>query len=79
MTGWILSHRHRFVTDLIVSSGSVGKRHFSDYHRFFSQYMWELDVLSKHLLLLLVRVFVPTGLIELAVDDTLARKRGLMI
>ena len=35
MTGWILSHRHRFVTDLIVSSESVGKRHFSDYHRFF--------------------------------------------
>ena len=24
MTGWVLSHRHRFVTDLIVSSGSVG-------------------------------------------------------
>ena len=55
MTGWVLSHRHRFVTDLIISSGSVEKRHFSNYHRFFSQYAWSLDVLSKHLLLLLVR------------------------
>ena len=79
MTGWVLSHRRRFVTDLIVSSGSVGKRHFSNYHRFFSQYAWTLDVLSKYLFLLLVRVFVPLGVIELAIDDTLARKRGLMV
>lgn len=79
MTGWVLSHRHRFITDLIVSSGSVGKRHFSNYHRFFSQYAWKLDVLSRCLLLLLVRVFAPTGVIVLSVDDTLARKRGLMV
>lgn len=79
MTGWVLSHRHRFITDLIISSGSVEKRHFSNYHRFFSQYAWSLDVLSKHLLLLLVRVFAATGVIELAIDDTLARKRGLMV
>lgn len=79
MTGWVLSHRHRFITDLIVSSGSVGKRHFSNYHRFFSQYAWKPETLSKCLLLLLVRVFAPTGVIELAVDDTLARKRGLMV
>jgi hypothetical protein len=79
MTGWVLSHRHRYITDLILSSGSVGKRHFSNYHRFFSQYVWSLDFLSKQLLLLLVRVFAPTGVIELAIDDTLARKRGLTV
>ncbi len=28
MTGWILSVRHRYVTDLIVSSDSVGNEHF---------------------------------------------------
>jgi len=79
MTGWTLSHRHRFVTDLILSAGAVGKGHFSNYHRFFSQYVWELDGLSKVLTLLLVRLFVSTGLIELAVDDTLCRKRGLTV
>lgn len=79
MTGWVLSHRRRFITDLIVSSGSVGKRHFSNYHRFFSQYAWNLDLLSQCLLRLLVRIFVPTGVIELALDDTLARKRGLSV
>ena len=36
MVGWILSARHRYVTDLIISSDSVGNGHFSDYHRFFS-------------------------------------------
>lgn len=79
MTGWVLSHRHRFITDLILSSGSVGKRHFSSYHRFFSQYAWSLDALSRQLLLLLVRIFYPQGVIELSIDDTLARKRGLLV
>ena len=36
MTDWILSVRHRYVTDLIISSDSVGHGHFSDDHRFFS-------------------------------------------
>lgn len=79
MTGWVLSHRHRYVTDLILSSGSVAKCHFSNYHRFFSQYVWELDCLSKFLTLLLVRLFAASGLIELSLDDTLCRKRGLTV
>ncbi|MFT5322835.1 MAG: hypothetical protein ACI8P0_000676, partial [Planctomycetaceae bacterium] len=47
MTGWILSTRHRYVTDLIVSSDSVGDGHFSDYHRFFSQAAWKIDDLWR--------------------------------
>ena len=78
-TGWVLSHRRRFVTDLIWSSGSVHVGHFCRYHRFFSQASWELDAMSKVLATLVIRVFVPTGLIELAVDDTLCRKRGLTV
>jgi hypothetical protein len=38
-----------------------------------------LDNLSKALFLLLVRVFAATGVIELSVDDSLARKRGLTV
>ena len=37
------------------------------------------DNLSKCLFLLLVRAFANTGVIEIAVDDTLARKRGLPV
>jgi hypothetical protein len=79
MTGWVLSHRRRFVTELIWSSGCTRRGHHSRYHRFFSQAAWGLDVLCEVLAKLLVRVFAPTGIIELAVDDTLCRKRGLTV
>jgi hypothetical protein len=76
--GWILSFRHRYVTDLIISSDSVGNGHFSDYHRFFSHARWNIDDLWKHLALILVAHFVGSdGVILLAGDDTLCRKRGL--
>jgi hypothetical protein len=79
MTGWVLSHRHRYVTDLIWSSGCTRKGHHSRYHRFFSKSAWELDGLSWVLAKLLVALFAPMGIIELAVDDTLCRKRGLTV
>lgn len=76
--GWIVSVRHRYVTDLIVSSDSVGNGHFSDYHRFFSHAKWEIDDLWKHLSTSLVNSLVgPDAVILLAGDDTLCRKRGL--
>ncbi len=78
MTGWIVSVRHRYVTDLIISSDSVGNGHFSDYHRFFSHAKWNIDDLWKHLARLLVDQFVgPDAVIILAGDDTLCLKRGL--
>lgn len=79
MSGWVLTHRRRFVTDLIWSSGSTRQGHHSRYHRFFSQSVWELDALSWVLAKLLVSIFAPTGLIELGGDDTLCRKRGLTV
>src|SRR5712691_5347744 len=79
MTGWILSFRHRYVTELIQSSDCTRKGHHSRYHRFFSHAAWSLDTLSWVLVCLLVAVFAPTGLITLAVDDTLCRKRGLTL
>ena len=80
MTGWILSVRHRYVTDLIVSSDSVGNGHFSDYHRFFSHAAWEIDDLWKLLVKLIVSTMIgPDAIICLAGDDTLCRKRGLGI
>lgn len=79
MTGWVLSHRRRFVTELIWSSGSTRRGHHSCYHRFFSHAAWTLDALCEVLAKLAVRVFAPTGMIELAVDDTLCRKRGLTV
>lgn len=80
MTGWILSVRHRYVTDLIISSDSVGNGHFSDYHRFFSHAVWNIDHLWKLLARLIVKTLVPDdATIVVAGDDTLCRKRGLGI
>ncbi|MEK6234396.1 MAG: transposase [Planctomycetales bacterium] len=77
-TGWILSQRRRFVTDLIITSDSVGNRHFSAYHRFFSRAKWSIDDLWKQLAEMLVARFVgPDAVILIAGDDTLCRKRGL--
>jgi hypothetical protein len=78
MTGWILSVRHRYVTDLIVSSDSVGNGHFSDYHRFFSHAVWDIDHLWRLLATLIINTLVgKDAIITLAGDDTLCRKRGL--
>ena len=80
MTGWILSTRHRYVTDMIVSSDSVGHGHFSDYHRFFSQAAWEIDDLWRLLAKLIIdRLIGKDAVIVLSGDDTLCRKRGLGI
>ena len=78
MTGWVLSHRRRFVTELIPASGSVDKGHHSRYHRFFSKAAWLLESFSCILANDLITAFVPEGVILLAVDDTLCRKRGLI-
>jgi hypothetical protein len=80
MTGWILSVRHRYVTDLIVSSDSVGHGHFSDYHRFFSQAAWKIDGLWRLPAKLIIdRLIGKDAVIVLSGDDTLCRKRGLGI
>ena len=79
LTGWCLSFRHRFITELILSSGSTHNGHHSCYHRFFSQACWSLDTLWYYLARVLLATFAPTGLVELAGDDTLCRKRGLTI
>jgi DDE superfamily endonuclease len=79
LTGWCLSFRHRFITELILSSGSTGNGHHSCYHRFFSQACWRMDTLWYYLARLLLATFAPSGLVVLAGDDTLCRKRGLTI
>ena len=80
MTGWIISPRHRYVTDLIVSSDSTDNGHFSDYHRFFSQAVWDIDQLWELLARLIVKTLIGNdATIVLAGDDTLCRKRGLGI
>jgi hypothetical protein len=77
LTGLALSSRHRYITECIFTAGQVGIGHWSNYHRFFSQYVWSWDDLCLRLTQLLIARFAPEGPILLAGDDTLCRKRGL--
>ncbi len=79
LTGWALSHRHRYVTVVIFSSGNVGNGHWCRFHRFFSQAAWDLDTLSMYLAKLVVTILAPGAILVWAVDDTLCRKRGLTL
>jgi hypothetical protein len=79
VTGWLLSHRHRYVTEVIFAGGNLDNGHWCRFHRFFSHAAWDPEVLSLHLAKLVVRVFALGGTLLWAVDDTLCRKRGLTL
>ena len=76
----ILSFRHRYVTELIQSAApSIADTATAGYHRFFSNAAWSIDDLYESLARDAIRTFFPEGIIELGVDDTLCRRRGLTI
>jgi hypothetical protein len=82
VTGWVFAGR-RTVTGMIVSAGAVKggsparrAKHHSAYHRVFAAARWSLDELGLAVFGL-IRPWVGAGTIFLALDDTLARKRGL--
>lgn len=77
--GWILSQRHRYVTEIIFAGGNLGNGHWSRFHRFFSHAAWDLDVLSLFVAKMVVRILAPGATLLWAVDDTLCRKRGLTL
>jgi hypothetical protein len=79
VTGWLLSHRHRYITEVIFSCGRVGIGHWSRFHRFFSHAAWDLDTFSMSLAKLVVTILAPGATLLWAVDDTLCRKRGLTL
>jgi len=79
VSGWVLSQRHRFITEVIFSSGNVGNGHWSRFHRFFSHAAWDIDTFSLFLAKLVMTILAPGSTVYWAVDDTLCRKRGLTL
>lgn len=74
--GWVFARR-RTVTGMILAADAVGQKHHSAYHRLFAAARWSLDELGLAVFALLLPL-VP-GMVLLALDDTLARKRGLKV
>jgi hypothetical protein len=79
IAGWVLSQRHRFITEVIFSGGQVGNGHWSRFHRFFSHAAWDIDTFSLFLTKLVLTILAPGALLIFTVDDTLCRKRGLTL
>jgi DDE superfamily endonuclease len=75
LTGWVFARR-RTITGMLTATGIAGKRHHSAFHRLFAQARWSLDALGLAVFRLL-QPLLPADTIFLALDDTLARKRGL--
>jgi hypothetical protein len=73
VTGWIFAGRHT-ITQMLYAAGAVGRRHHSAFHRLFATACWSRDRLGLGLFNLLVPWLKDP--VFLAVDDTLARKRG---
>jgi hypothetical protein len=74
--GWVFARR-RTVTGMILAAGAVGQKHHSAYHRLFSAARWSLDGLGLAVFGLILPLI--DGAVLLAMDDTLARKRGLRV
>lgn len=74
LTGWVFAPR-RTVTGMLIAAGVADQQHHASFHRFFSKARWSLDALG----LAVFRIIESCcpGTIFLAIDDTLARKRGL--
>jgi hypothetical protein len=77
LTGWVFARRHT-VTGAILAADAVGTKHHSAFHRLFAQAEWCLDELGLAVFRLILP-WIRSDLILLAVDDTLARKRGLKV
>ena len=78
VTGWLFARR-RTVTGIIQAAGAVGLKHHSAFHRLFAKARWSPDAFGLAVFDLVVRWLPKDRPVLIAVDDTLARKRGLKI
>lgn len=77
LSGWVFARR-RTVTGMILAADAVGAKHHSAFHRVFSSAQWSLDELGLAVFRLML-AWLDEGVVMLALDDTLARKRGLKV
>jgi hypothetical protein len=77
LAGWAFASR-RTVTGMLLAARAVGKKHHSAFHRLFAQAQWSLDRVGL-LIFDMIRPRLKDGEVLLALDDTLARKRGLKV
>src|SRR5579859_7009191 len=79
LVGAILVPGTRTVTAVLRIMGLSQERQFQTYHRVLNRAVWSSWALSRTLLRLLVKTFVPTGPIICGLDPTVERRRGAKI
>ncbi len=79
LIGAVLVPGRRTVTAVLRMMGLSDERQFQAYHRVLNRAVWSSWGLSRTLLGLLVKTFVPRGPIVCGLDDTIERRRGAQI
>lgn len=75
--GTILAPGRRTVTAALRAMGLADEKRFEKYHRVLNRDHWSPWLVSKILLALLIRIFVPDGgVLVIAVDEHLERRWG---
>lgn len=76
VTGWILCTTRRTITGIMPFADPCSQRAHDAYHRFFPDCRWNINKLWQILTLILVELFCSTGIITIALDDTLFHRSG---
>src|SRR5712691_10613153 len=75
LVGAVLVPGRRTVTAVLRIMGLSDERQFQTYHRVLNRAAWSSWALSRALLGLLIKTFVPTGPVICGLDDTIGRRR----
>ncbi|WP_347351363.1 transposase [Intrasporangium sp.] len=76
LTGWVCAPGRRTIIAMITGADPAGRRAHDAYHRFVRDGAWSMSWLWQVLTVHLVGRLVPTGVDELACDDTLFHHEG---
>ncbi len=74
--GAMLAPGRRTVTAVLSSMGQRETATFTNYHRVLNRSRWSGRAASRSLLEMLIRAFVPTGPVVIAIDETIERRWG---
>jgi DDE superfamily endonuclease len=80
LIGAILAPGERTVTAILRVMGLHHERHFQNSHQVLNRATWSSRALSRQLLRLLIKLFVPEDApIVVGIDETIERRRGAKI
>jgi len=74
--GWVLTRGTHAITQTLVETSVAGRVHHERFHRFFSRGTWNPDALAHLVFERILRLLPPDCPVWVAVDDTLAPKKG---